>query len=247
MLHFSLNDTSAGASVLPGIDFRTPWQGLDLLELDSGARAGGADAREEGWILLEGAVELVAADGTVVDQSAAPAALTSGCGLGLRHSVRYSGNTPARLLYAPVKVAPQTNKPQGRVAAITAESLKWRDAIHGGIGCIATRHIWNPDDFCSTWTYIDHAVLAADSSVGYHYHDALEECFIVLAGDGLMTIDGNTFAVGPGSVTWQGIGQDHGIYNPGPDPLDFLRLAVALPGETVTTIDRHDDLQTRRP
>ena len=41
-----------------------------------------------------------------------------------------------------------------------------------------------------------------------------------------MTIDDETFEVSPGSVTWQGIGQAHGITNPGPDALDFLRVAV---------------------
>ena len=59
--------------------------------------------------------------------------------------------------------------------------------------------------------------------MGYHYHDALEESFVVLSGEGLVTIDDETFAVGQGSVTWQGIGQGHGIYNPGPEELEFVR------------------------
>ena len=52
-----------------------------------------------------------------------------------------------------------------------------------------------PEDFHSTWTFLDHAILSAGGSVGYHYHDALEECFVVLRGCGLMTIDDNTFEV----------------------------------------------------
>ena len=63
-----------------------------------------------------------------------------------------------------------------------------------------------------------------------------------------MTIDDETFAVGPGSVTWQGIGQGHGIYNPGPEKLEFVRIAVKQAYEeytdhvTCTTI-----LSARRP
>ena len=62
-----------------------------------------------------------------------------------------------------------------------------------------------------------------------------------------MTVDGDTFAVGPGSVTYQGVEKGHGIYNPGSAPLDFLRIAVAMPGEEVATIDLDDDLSARTP
>ena len=125
--------------------------------------------------------------------------------------------------------------------------LTWRDAIHGGSGRVATRHVLRPEDFHSTWTFLDHAILSAGGSVGYHYHDELEECFVVLRGCGLMTIDDNTFEVSPGSVTWQGIGQAHGIFNPGPDTLHFLRVAVAQRDDPYTTIDLHDDLSRREP
>ena len=241
MSHFTVADAASGDSVLPGVRCQTPWAGLERIDLEPGQRAGGAPAREEGWILLEGAVDLVSADGQTGGSAAAPAALLSGCGVGLRAAA------PSSLLYAPVGLESADGAPEPRASAVDAAVLPWRDAIHGGCGRIGARHIWERDEFCGPWTFIDHAVLAADSSVGYHYHDFMEECFVVLAGSGLMTVDDRTFAVGPGSVTWQGIGQDHGIYNPGPGELDFLRLAVAQPGAAFTTIDRHDDLRARRP
>ena len=134
-----------------------------------------------------------------------------------------------------------------RTGSFAPAELKWRDAIHGGCGRIATRHVLKPEDFRSSWTFLDHAILSAGGSVGYHYHDAMEESFVVLAGEGLMTIGDETFAVGQGSVTWQGIGQGHGIYNPGPDELEFVRIAVAQKDEEYTTIDLHDDLSSRGP
>ena len=134
-----------------------------------------------------------------------------------------------------------------RLAAVDRDALAWRAAIHGGAGRIATRHIWGADDFRSTWTFADHAILAPQSSVGYHLHEALEECFLVLRGGGYMTIEAQTFEVGPGSMTWQGIEQGHGIYNPRSGELEFLRLAVALPEREFTTVDLNDDLAGRRP
>jgi len=137
--------------------------------------------------------------------------------------------------------------PTPRVQAVDAARLTWREAIHGGSGRIATRHLWRPEDFASSWTFIDHAILGEGGSVGYHYHDALEESFVVLSGAGRMTVQDETFEVGPGSVTFQGIGEGHGIYNPGAEDLAFLRLAVGVPGEAFTTIDLGDDLRGRRP
>lgn len=136
---------------------------------------------------------------------------------------------------------------QPKAGTFDEQALTWRDAIHGGCGQIATRHVLSPDDFYSDWTFLDHAILDAGGSVGYHYHDFLEESFVVLKGQGLMTIDDETFAVEPESVTWQGIGQGHGIYNPGPEKLEFVRIAVKQAYEEYTTIDLHDDLSARRP
>ena len=143
-----------------------------------------------------------------------------------------------------VEVAPDVLPKAG---TFDAQVLKWRDAIHGGCGQIATRHVLSPEDFYSDWTFLDHAILAPDSSVGYHYHNELEESFVVLRGTGWMTIAGETFAVRPGSVTWQGIGQGHGIYNPGPEELEFVRIAVKQARKAYTTIDLHDDLSARKP
>ena len=63
----------------------------------------------------------------------------------------------------------------------------------------------------------------------------------------LLRVDcGETFEVEPGSVTFQGIEQAHGIYNPGDESLAFLRIAIGVPGEEFTTIDLDDDLASRR-
>ena len=62
-----------------------------------------------------------------------------------------------------------------------------------------------------------------------------------------MTMGDSTFEVGPGSVTFQPVGVGHGLYNPFEEELDFVRLAVGIPGETFTTIDLDSDLRDRRP
>ena len=228
--------------MFPGHSFATPWTVLDYVSLAAGDDLATADgvAGETGFVLLAGTISFTASIGE--RQVVAPAVVLAGSDVPVLRAT-----AEARMLAVQVTGRAVPGSAETRVEVIAEHKLKWRPAIHRGRGEIATRHVWEAADFASSWTFLDHAVLSAGSSVGYHYHDALEECFVILSGKGLMTVADRTFTVGPGSVTFQGIGQGHGIYNPAGEPLDFLRIAVAMPDENATTIDLHDDLTARTP
>ena len=251
-----------GGPVFAGQRFETPWSVFDYYALEPGkvrSIAGEGERCERGYVLLGGPAELVVGSFRKERDGSWGLRGASGEGPGfIIGPIAYDhelGNLTERVFgLFDVQVAMD----RGQMVAVERDTfvhagsfsqaeLKWRDAIHGGCGKIATRHVLKPEDFCSTWTFLDHAILSEGGSVGYHYHDALEESFVVLSGEGLMTIDDETFAVGQGSVTWQGIGQGHGIYNPGPKELEFVRIAVAQRDEEYTTIDLHDDLSSREP
>lgn len=245
----SSGSTAGGAvDVLPPAVLTTPWASLTASQVPVGRdlHPAGIGDGEVARVLLSGQLEGAGA-GDDLDL-VAPAILV--CGAGSPLSLRSSGDVPARVLTATVELpaSPSPNVPsiRTRTQLIDEGALVWREAIHGGTGRLATRHMWGPADFASSWTFIDHAVLGPEASVGYHYHDALEEAFIVLSGRGLMTVADHTFEVESGSATYQAIGQGHGIYNPGPETLAFLRLAVALPEEAFTTVDLDDDLRSRK-
>jgi len=236
-----LESTAAGTPVLAGTVFATGWRRLDYLVLAPGQALALRlrEQVEEGYVVLGGTAALSAGGAQVA--VGGPAVLR--CGAGREHGLANVGPQPLQLLHLQVAL----EQGAGGAPALLAETvdrsrLEWRPAIHGGVGRVATRHLWDPEDPGSCWTFADHAVLDARSSVGYHRHGALEECFVVLAGRGYMTIDGETYAAGPGDVTWQGIGQAHGLYNASDRELEFLRLAVRQAGERVTTVDLHDDL-----
>ncbi len=250
MHHTRLNslpaNLPAGTPVFPSLEMASAWRELEYLALPSRARCDFASTadREVGYLLLEGTVALAGSD--LETSLAGPAVLL--CGVGWQHTLANAGATPARLLRLGADLQGGSQKARALLAEpVNPGRLKWRPAIHGGTGQIATRHIWGPEDFCSPWVFLDHAVLAPGSSLGYHYHDALEECFVILGGHGHLTLDDQTFAVEPGSVTWQGIGQPHGLHNHAGEPLDFLRVAMGIRGEEYTTVDLHDDLCKRLP
>lgn len=268
--HVHLNELDQeGGPIFSGLQRQTPWLAFDYWALaprEERSVASIGIACEQGYVFTGGPVELTvgqrriesgAGPGFTVELTGCDHALKNLTNmfvhvLRVRVAMDMDPETYQRLVnqfweeFEGVETD-ATRDVHPKAGTFDAQALKWRDAIHGGCGQIATRHVLSPDDFYSDWTFLDHAILDAGGSVGYHYHDFLEESFVVLRGQGLMTIADKTFAVNPGSVTWQGIGQGHGIYNPGPEKLEFVRIAVKQADKEYTTIDLHDDLSARRP
>ena len=276
--HVRLNELDPkGGPVFEGLTPMTPWSVFHYRTLapeETWQVAGTSTgmACEQGYVFMDGPVELTVRQQLPIKSEAGPGFIIdpTGCAQELKNLT----DMPVQVLHVRVamdvdaetqqRLANQfweglgvkTDGMQGvqpKAGIFDAEAPIWRNAIHRGLGQIATqhvlasfrfRHMLASNDFYSDWTFLDHAILDGGGSVGYHYHDALEESFVVLKGQGLMTIDDETFEVKPGSVTWQGIGQKHGIYNPGPEKLEFVRIAVK---QAYTTIDLHDDLSARRP
>lgn len=57
--------------------------------------------------------------------------------------------------------------------------------------------------------------------------DPMEEIYFILNGNGEMSVDEETRAVGPGDAVWIPTGSSHGLYNPGNE--DCVILVIASP------------------
>ena len=67
--------------------------------------------------------------------------------------------------------------------------------------------------------------LKPGDSIGLHKHDANEDTYIILAGNGIFTDgEGNEYAVGAWSVTIAGPGESHALKNTGTEDLVFIDL-----------------------
>jgi oxalate decarboxylase/phosphoglucose isomerase-like protein (cupin superfamily) len=100
---------------------------------------------------------------------------------------------------------------------------------HDGRGTIevarATTNV--PGSAC---TFIDLCVVPAGNSIGMHAHGIDdEEIYVVIDGHGSMTVDDETFDVGPGDVIVNRPGGAHGLSNDTDAPLRIVVVDIATP------------------
>ena len=122
---------------------------------------------------------------------------------------------------------PSPSRRTGRELRLDALELAQVRA-HEGAGLIGFRRIFGAEDFASACDFADYAVLPPGSSIGVHRHGDDEELYLVLEGEGTMTLDGRTFRVGRGSVVLNRAGGEHGLVNDGATPLKIFVIQVAL-------------------
>ena len=68
----------------------------------------------------------------------------------------------------------------------------------------------------------------AGAGIGHHFHNVVEEMFVILDGEAQFTIDGRTATVkGPAGVLCR-TGHSHAIYNAGPTPVQWMNLNVSM-------------------
>jgi mannose-6-phosphate isomerase-like protein (cupin superfamily) len=78
--------------------------------------------------------------------------------------------------------------------------------------------------------FIEVASLPPGTSIGRHRHAATdEELYLVLAGEGEMWRDGETFRVGPGDLVRNPPGAEHGLVNVGREELRIFVFDLGVP------------------
>jgi mannose-6-phosphate isomerase-like protein (cupin superfamily) len=104
-----------------------------------------------------------------------------------------------------------------------------RVQAHGGLGRIETTRVHEGD---GAVRFIDLTSLPPGTSIGEHAHAGDEEIYVVIAGHGLMQLDGETVEVGPGDVIRNDPYGTHGLRNTGDLPLALVVIDCGRPPDT---------------
>ena len=101
-------------------------------------------------------------------------------------------------------------------------------AVHGGAGTMSFTALLNRGAVTPEFNFLHRGVIPAGAGIGHHFHNVVEEMFVILDGEAQFTIDGRTATVkGPAGVICR-TGHSHAIYNPGPAPVQWMNLNVSL-------------------
>lgn len=75
----------------------------------------------------------------------------------------------------------------------------------------------------SAFKHVRDLILYLGSSIGEHLHSGDEEISFVISGTGIMVVDGEECAIGPGSAVLTRSGSHHGLRN---ESAEDLRIVV---------------------
>jgi mannose-6-phosphate isomerase-like protein (cupin superfamily) len=101
-------------------------------------------------------------------------------------------------------------------------------AAHEGQGKILFNRVFHEESFRGPWNFVDYAVLPPGSSIGLHTHGENEELYLILEGEGTMTLDSDEFPVRPGHVILNRPHGTHGLQNTGSVPLKLFVVEVRI-------------------
>jgi mannose-6-phosphate isomerase-like protein (cupin superfamily) len=113
-------------------------------------------------------------------------------------------------------------------------------AVHGGAGTMSFTALLNRGAVTPEFNFLHRGVIPAGAGIGHHFHNVVEEMFVILDGEAQFTIDGRTASVkGPAGVLCR-TGHSHAIYNPGPAPVQWMNLNVSLIADVYDNFDLGD-------
>ncbi|NQZ05808.1 MAG: cupin domain-containing protein [Algicola sp.] len=100
---------------------------------------------------------------------------------------------------------------------------------HGGVGTIDVQKVFRRKDFKGAWDFALRVVMPPNTSMGIHEHGQNEEMYIILSGEGLMTIEDKQHRVGKGDMILNSPGGSHGLFNDSEAEIELLIVQASLP------------------
>jgi mannose-6-phosphate isomerase-like protein (cupin superfamily) len=89
--------------------------------------------------------------------------------------------------------------------------------------------------------FLHRGVIPPKGGIGHHYHNQMEEMFVILDNEAEFTIDGRTSLLkGPAGAPCR-MGRSHGIYNPTDKPTEWMNIAVGSVKGKYDASDLGDD------
>jgi mannose-6-phosphate isomerase-like protein (cupin superfamily) len=145
----------------------------------------------------------------------------------------------AVVLAWPAWPAAQETAP-ARIVHTDPAAFRQLTAVHAGAGSMAFAALLNRGAVTPEFNFLHRGVIPPGAGIGHHFHNVVEEMFVILDGEAQFTIDGRTATVkGPAGVVCR-TGHSHAIYNAGTTPVQWMNLNVSLTAGVYDAFDLND-------
>ncbi|MFE7190897.1 cupin domain-containing protein [Kitasatospora sp. NPDC057541] len=118
-----------------------------------------------------------------------------------------------------------------RSAVVIADTTAPADVhgVHGAAGVTQWTCLARRAGLAGDWEAVEWARVPAGGISGEHLHTRTREVYVLLTGEGEVTLDGRRHAVRAGDAVLTAVGTRHGLRNTGAGPLEWL--VIELPAE----------------
>jgi mannose-6-phosphate isomerase-like protein (cupin superfamily) len=127
-----------------------------------------------------------------------------------------------------------------RIVPTNPASFRMQPAVHGGAGSMGFTTILGRGAVTPEFNFLHRGVIPPGAGIGHHFHNTVEEMFVILDGEAQFTIDGRTATVkGPAGVICRA-GHSHAIFNASSTPVQWMNLNVSLNAGVYDNFDTGD-------
>jgi mannose-6-phosphate isomerase-like protein (cupin superfamily) len=128
-----------------------------------------------------------------------------------------------------------------RIGRTDPASYRKAKAVHGGAGELHYTGLFDASSLNTNLIFLHRGVLPPKGGIGHHFHNRMEEMFVVFDNEAQFTIDGRTSSLkGPAGAPCR-MGHSHAIYNPTDRPTEWMNIAVGSVKGKYDAFDLGDD------
>lgn len=128
-----------------------------------------------------------------------------------------------------------------RIAHTEPSKFRAIKGVHQGAGELDYQALFASEDFNTNLIFLHRGIIPPKGGIGHHFHNQMEEMFVILTGEAEFTVDGRTSVLKAPAGAPCRMGRSHAIYNPSDKPVEWMNIAIGSTKGKYDAFDLGDD------
>ena len=149
--------------------------------------------------------------------------------------------TALAITLTPERPSAQQAPLASRIVATQPASFRPLTAVHAGAGNMAFAGLLNRGAIGPHFNFLHRGEIPVGSGIGHHFHNRVDEMFVILNGEADFTVNGRTARLqGPVAVVCR-MGDSHAILNTGTEAVQWINFQASSVAGVSDNFDLGDD------